>query len=104
MSGRSGRAASIHARLLNLARARGADFSLFLDRYAVERWLYRLSQSPERERLWLKGALLFSLWFDAPHRPTRDADFFESWRGGGGCGARAVARGGGGTGVAVWVE
>jgi hypothetical protein len=22
----------------------------------------------------LKGALLFSLWFDQPHRPTRDAD------------------------------
>jgi hypothetical protein len=39
------------------------------------RWLYRLSQSPQRERLWLKGALLFQLWFDVPHRPTRDADF-----------------------------
>jgi hypothetical protein len=23
----------------------------------------------------LKGALLFDLWFDVPHRPTRDADF-----------------------------
>lgn len=23
----------------------------------------------------LKGALLFDLWFDIPHRPTRDADF-----------------------------
>jgi hypothetical protein len=22
----------------------------------------------------LKGALLFDLWFDIPHRPTRDAD------------------------------
>jgi hypothetical protein len=22
----------------------------------------------------LKGALLFSLWYDLPHRPTRDAD------------------------------
>jgi len=69
------RAASIHARLLNLARARREDFSLVLNRYAVERWLYRLSQSPQRERLWLKGALLFQLWFDVPHRPTRDADF-----------------------------
>jgi predicted nucleotidyltransferase component of viral defense system len=69
------RAASIHARLLNLARAQGEDFSLVLNRYAVERWLYRLSQSTQRERLWLKGALLFQLWFDVPHRPTRDADF-----------------------------
>lgn len=69
------RAASIHARLLNLARAHGEDFSLVLNRYGVERWLYRLSQSPQRDRLWLKGALLFQLWFDVPHRPTRDADF-----------------------------
>jgi hypothetical protein len=38
------RAASIHARLLNLARAQGEDFSLVLCRYGVERWLYRLSQ------------------------------------------------------------
>jgi hypothetical protein len=69
------RAASIHARLLNLARARGEDFSPLLNRYAVERWLYRLAQSEQRERLWLKGALLFQLWFDVPHRLTRDADF-----------------------------
>ena len=69
------RAASVQARLLNLARASGEDFNLVLNRYATERWLYRLSQTPERERLWLKGALLFQLWFDAPHRPTRDADF-----------------------------
>jgi hypothetical protein len=34
-----------------------------------------LSISNAREQLWLKGAMLFNLWFDAPHRPTRDADF-----------------------------
>jgi len=28
-----------------------------------------------QDRLVLKGALLFDLWFDVPHRPTRDADF-----------------------------
>ena len=71
----AGRAASIHARLLNLARERGDDFNLILDRYALERWLYRLSVSASRDRLWLKGAMLFALWFDVPHRPTRDADF-----------------------------
>jgi Nucleotidyl transferase AbiEii toxin, Type IV TA system len=46
-----------------------------LTRFALERLLYRLSISPHRERLLLKGALLFDLWFDEPHRPTRDADF-----------------------------
>jgi len=70
-----GRAASIHARLLNRARARGEDFNLILTRYAIERFLYRLSLVPAREAFWLKGALLFDLWFDVPHRPTRDADF-----------------------------
>jgi hypothetical protein len=67
--------ASIHARLLNLARARGEDFNLVLVRYATERFLYRLSQLPARESYWLKGAMLFDLWFDVAHRPTRDADF-----------------------------
>lgn len=71
----TGRTASIHARLLNLSKARGEDFNLILTRYAIERFLYRLSLLPAREIYWLKGALLFDLWFDVPHRPTRDADF-----------------------------
>jgi len=70
-----GGAASIHARLLNRAKVRGEDFNLILTRYAIERFLYRLSLVPAREAYWLKGALLFDLWFDVPHRPTRDADF-----------------------------
>lgn len=69
------RAASIRARLLNQAKARGEDYNLVLTRYAIERFLYRLSLSSARDRLWLKGALLFDLWFGVPHRPTRDADF-----------------------------
>ncbi len=70
-----GLAASIHARLLNRAKSRGEDFNLILTRYALERFLYRLSRVPAREAYWLKGAMLFDLWFDVPHRPTRDADF-----------------------------
>ncbi len=30
--------------------------------------------SPHAERFVLKGALLFTLSYDMPHRPTRDAD------------------------------
>ena len=70
-----GLAASIHARLLNRAKTRNEDFNLILTRYALERFLYRLSLVPAREAYWLKGAMLFDLWFDVPHRPTRDADF-----------------------------
>ena len=69
------RAASIHARLLKRAKNKGEDFNLILTRYATERLLYRMSQSPARDQFLLKGALLFDLWFDQPHRPTRDADF-----------------------------
>lgn len=68
-------AASVRQRLLELARANGEDFQQLLIRYALERLLYRLSCSVHRERFVLKGALLFRLWFNLEHRPTRDADF-----------------------------
>ena len=66
--------ASIRDRLLNRARAEGADFQLFLDRYPCERFLYRLGQSYLRERLILKGATLLSIWMEEPYRSTRDID------------------------------
>lgn len=74
MSGRN-LGASIRDRLLNKARAEKLDYNLLLTRYALERMIYRLSISAERDRFLLKGALLFDLWFDVPHRPTHDADF-----------------------------
>jgi predicted nucleotidyltransferase component of viral defense system len=67
-------AASIRARLLNVAKAQGVDFNQVLVRFALERILYRLAQSQHAERFLLKGALLFTLWYDMPHRATRDAD------------------------------
>lgn len=67
-------AASVRARLLNIAKTEGSNFNQVLVRYALERFLYRLSQSPHADRFLLKGALLFTLWYDMPHRPTRDAD------------------------------
>ena len=67
--------ASIRTQLLNKARTEKLDYNLVLTRYALERMLYRLSISEQREQFLLKGALLFDLWFDVPHRPTHDADF-----------------------------
>lgn len=67
--------ASVRDRLLNKARSEKLDFNLLLTRYALERMLYRISISEERDQFLLKGALLFDLWFDIPHRPTHDADF-----------------------------
>lgn len=66
---------SIRDRLLNKARAEKRDYNLMLTRYALERLIYRISISPYRDQFLLKGALLFDLWFDVPHRPTRDVDF-----------------------------
>ena len=67
-------AASVRQRLVNLARAQKEDFQFVLTRYALERLLYRLSQSEHRDVFVLKGAMLFRLWSDLPHRPTRDLD------------------------------
>jgi Nucleotidyl transferase AbiEii toxin, Type IV TA system len=66
--------ASVRARLLNKAKADKLDFSLVLTRYGLERLLYRLSVSSSKDHFLLKGALLFDMWFDVPHRPTRDID------------------------------
>lgn len=66
--------ASLLARLLALAKQRGDDYSLVLNRFGMERLLARLSASPHADRFLLKGALLFALWYDTPHRLTRDAD------------------------------
>ena len=67
-------AASVRARLLNIAKADKTDFNQVLVRYALERFLYRLSKSAHADNFLLKGAMLFNLWYDMPHRPTRDAD------------------------------
>jgi hypothetical protein len=66
--------ASIRARLKQRADATRQDFNLTLTHYGLERLLYRLSISQYAYRYLLKGALLFSLWYDQPHRPTRDVD------------------------------
>jgi predicted nucleotidyltransferase component of viral defense system len=65
---------SIQARLLNHARKQALDYNRVLERYALERFLYRLSQSPYSERFVLKGAMMMGVWLGEDIRPTRDAD------------------------------
>lgn len=67
-------AASVRTRLKNQSTSAREDFQVILTRYALERFLYRISQSLYQEQFILKGALLFSVWSDQPHRPTRDLD------------------------------
>lgn len=69
-----GLARSAHTRLVRHAQAIGVDPNLVLSRYAMERFLYRLSRSPHADRFVLKGALLLLAWLGETLRPTRDAD------------------------------
>jgi hypothetical protein len=55
-------AASIHQRILNKAVAEKRPFNELLQYYAIERFLYRLGQSPYCKRFVLKGALVFLAW------------------------------------------
>jgi len=67
-------AASIRQRLLNRARQEQETFDAVLNRFGRERLLYRIGISEYRDQFLLKGAMLFALWYDMPHRPTRDMD------------------------------
>lgn len=66
--------ASVRERLLRRAREHGEDFQFVLRRYAMERLLFRLAQSPYRGRFILKGAMLYAVWGEVAYRPTRDLD------------------------------
>jgi predicted nucleotidyltransferase component of viral defense system len=67
-------AASVHRRLLDRVAERGENPNETLQRYVLERFLYRLSRSAHATSLMLKGAMLFAIWEDEPHRATRDID------------------------------
>jgi hypothetical protein len=67
-------AASIRARLHNHAREHGDDYQRILTRYAIERLLFRLSQTEAGQRYVLKGAMLFVTWPEHVFRPTGDLD------------------------------
>lgn len=66
--------ASVHQRLLNVARQEGVELEYLLVRYANERLLYRLSQSSVRDQFVLKGAMVFLVWGPEIARQSRDVD------------------------------
>ncbi len=67
-------AASVRVRLLKHAKQHGDDYQRVLTRYAIERLLFRLSQTEASERYVLKGAMLFVTWPEHVFRPTADLD------------------------------
>lgn len=72
-------AASVRQKLLNRARSDKRPFAELLQYYAMERFLYRLSQSVHSKHFILKGALMLRVW-ESPlsskimGRPTMDID------------------------------
>ena len=54
--------ASVRQRLLNKARETDRPFSELLQYFAMERFLYRLSQSLHKKKFILKGALTLIAW------------------------------------------
>lgn len=78
--GEKNTAASVRQRLLNLARSDRRPFNELLQYYAMERFLYRLSQSVHADRFILKGALMLRAWQSPGLRPTMDIDFLGRTR------------------------
>ncbi|MBQ0775938.1 MAG: nucleotidyl transferase AbiEii/AbiGii toxin family protein [Gammaproteobacteria bacterium] len=72
-------AVSVRQKLLNRARTDKRPFAEMLQYYAMERFLYRLSQSAHAKHFILKGALMLRVW-ESPlsskleGRPTMDID------------------------------
>lgn len=71
-------AASVRAKLLNLAKQQGIDFNRLLLLYGQERFLYRVSKSKLRDSCILKGGILFYGQHHLSARPTKDIDFLGS--------------------------
>ena len=72
--------ASVRQRLLNRSRSERRPFNELLQYFAMERFLYRLSQSAHAQRFVLKGALMLRVWGSPEFRPTMDIDLLGRTR------------------------
>jgi len=68
-------AASVRAKLINVANKTGKDYNQILRLFFQERFLYRLSVSQYKHAFILKGALLLVMKDISRFRPTKDIDF-----------------------------
>ena len=68
-------AGAVRRQLRQRAGELGLDLQQVIQYYAMERFLFRLSQSAWAERFIVKGAVMLRVWDAAVARPTRDIDF-----------------------------
>jgi hypothetical protein len=66
--------ASVRQRLANKAKVADRPFHEVLHYYAIERFLFRLTQSRYATTFVLKGALMFTAWGGPTSRATKDID------------------------------
>ncbi len=72
-------AASVLARLLNQSKEEGLTNQMCLQLFVQEEFLRRLSQSPYRDNMILKGGMFIYTLTEFDSRPTRDMDFMIRW-------------------------
>lgn len=65
---------SARERLKKMAHASGRSAEYLYQRYAFERFYYRIGKSEYSERFILKGASLFTVWMGPMFRVTQDTD------------------------------
>ncbi len=66
--------ASVRQRLKNVSASQSVPFQEILQRYAIERFLIRLTQSDHADKFVLKGAQMLVAWGSPRTRPTMDID------------------------------
>jgi hypothetical protein len=71
---------SVRERLKNLAKAGNRDVAWLFQRYAFERFYWRIGKSAYADRFILKGASLFTLWMGPMFRVTQDTDLESTMR------------------------
>ena len=69
--------ASVRQKLLNISRKDNRPFNELIQYYAMERFLYRLSQSDYADSFILKGALALQVREVEKFRPTMDIDISQ---------------------------
>ena len=69
--------ASVRQKLLNISRKDNRPFNELIQYYAMERFLYRLSQSDYADSFILKGALALQVRKVEKFRPTMDIDISQ---------------------------
>ena len=72
--------ASVRAKITHKADTTHSPFAEVLQYYAMERFLYRLSQTEHVDKFVLKGALMFTVWQVPLRRATADIDLLGRFK------------------------